>query len=247
MMKARTISTLATLALAGLCACVHGIEPEGPGGEGGSAAVGPGGGGDASTVGVGGSGPATTSAAATGGSSSVTAASSTASSGTAASGSATVASSSASGSPVMGVSIEYKADNTPTNNSINPHFRVANSGSSPVDLTNITIRYWYTKETGSMTQVFHCDWAKIDCGNLGGAFTVASGMNADHYLEITFTGGSVAAGDNSGPIQLRFNMQDYAAFDETNDYSYDASKTAFAPWDKVTAYSGGQLIWGTEP
>jgi hypothetical protein len=147
----------------------------------------------------------------------------------------------------MGVSIEYKADNTPSNNSINPHFRVANSGSSAVDLTSITIRYWYTKETGSMMQVFHCDWAKIDCGNLGGAFTVASGMNADHYLEITFTGGSVAPGEDSGPIQLRFNMQDYAAFDETNDYSYDASKTVFAPWDKVTAYSGGQLIWGTEP
>ncbi|MFP6683402.1 MAG: cellulose binding domain-containing protein [Polyangiaceae bacterium] len=241
MMKARRISTLATLALAGLCACVHGIEPEGPGGDGGSAAVGPGGGGDASTVGSGGSGTATNSAAATGGSS-VTAASSTAANGT-----ATVASSSASGSPVMGVNIEYKADNTPSNNSINPHFRVANSGSSAVDLTNITIRYWYTKETGSMTQVFHCDWAKIDCGNLGGAFTAASGMNADHYLEVTFTGGSVAPGDNSGPIQLRFNMSDYAAFDETNDYSYDASKTAFAPWDKVTAYSGGQLIWGTEP
>jgi hypothetical protein len=241
------ILAVAGLCASVLCACVQGIEPTGPGGEGGddSSSAGPGGGGDASAVGSGGDG-ATASGSGVGG-----AASSSAASGSTGGASASSSvSSSATGSPVTGVSIEYKTgDNTPNNNSINPHFRIVNGGATTVDLSNITIRYWYTIEAGSTTHQLHCDWAMLDCATITpvGSFAPASGMNADHYLEISFGGGSVAAGGDSGPIQLRFNKDDWSLFDETNDYSWDATKTMFAAWDKVTAYSGGRLIWGTEP
>src|SRR5262249_27454903 len=34
---------------------------------------------------------------------------------------------------------------------------------------------------------------------------------------------------------------------EGNDYSYDATKTSFADWTKVTLYRNGTLVWGAEP
>jgi len=118
-----------------------------------------------------------------------------------------------------------------------------------VALDGLSIRYYYTIEpNGSQTEVFHCDYAKIGCAMLNGTFKTTSGVNADHYLEVTFTGGlMIAAGDSTGEIQARYNKSDYGAYDETNDYSFDPTKTAFATWDKVTLYSNGTLIWGTQP
>ena len=88
----------------------------------------------------------------------------------------------------------------------------------------------------------------ISCGNLApGSFSTTSGTDADHYLEISFTGGMLGPGDQTGEIQGRFHTDDYAALDESNDYSYDGTKTSFTDHTEVTAYDGGQLVWGTEP
>lgn len=116
-------------------------------------------------------------------------------------------------------------------------------------LDQLSIRYYYTLEpNGSQTEVFHCDYAKINCANLTGTFKTTAGTNADHYLEITFMGGlTLAANDSTGEIQARYNKSDYAAYDEANDYSFDPTKTALTTWDKVTLYHNGTLVWGMEP
>jgi cellulose 1,4-beta-cellobiosidase len=36
-------------------------------------------------------------------------------------------------------------------------------------------------------------------------------------------------------------------FDQTNDYSFDPTKTSYANWTHMTLYQGGTLVWGTEP
>jgi len=146
--------------------------------------------------------------------------------------------------------VQYKAaDVNAANNEIKPHFNIVNSSGSAVSLDQISIRYYYTIEpNGSQTEVFHCDYAMINCANVAGTFKTTSGVNADHYLEVTFTGGlMIAAGGSTGEIQTRYNKMDYANYDETNDYSFDPTKTVFTDWDKVTLYSGGVLVWGTEP
>jgi hypothetical protein len=135
------------------------------------------------------------------------------------------------------------------NNEIKPHLNIVNNSGSAVALNELSIRYYYTLETnGSQTEVFHCDYAKINCPNLTGSFKTTSGVNADHYLEITLTGDlMIAANDSSGEIQGRYNKSDYATYDETNDYSFDPTKTSFTTWDKVTLYHNGTLVWGMEP
>ncbi|MDC3957074.1 hypothetical protein KEG38_24645 [Polyangium jinanense] len=144
----------------------------------------------------------------------------------------------------------YKASDTnATNAEIKPHFNIVNGSDVSVPLAELQIRYYYTLETnGSQTEVFHCDYALVGCGKVSGAFMTTSGANADHYLEVTFSGADVLTpGQQSGEIQARYNKMDYASYDETNDYSFDPTKTAFADWDKVTLYHNGALVWGVEP
>ncbi|MFS1512081.1 glycoside hydrolase family 9 protein [Chengkuizengella sp. SCS-71B] len=153
--------------------------------------------------------------------------------------------------PVMGdLVLQYKAGDTNANdNHFKPHFNIVNNGDSPVSLHDLTIRYYYTIDS-NQSQQFHCDYATIGCANLNGTFvTMSPSSGADHYLEVSFTpsAGSISAGGQSGEIQTRNNKIDWSNYDETNDYSFDASKPQFTDWDHVTLYQNGQLVWGIEP
>ncbi|MEP6652647.1 MAG: hypothetical protein ABJA82_04785, partial [Myxococcales bacterium] len=77
-----------------------------------------------------------------------------------------------------------------------------------------------------------------------------------HYVEITFkaTAGTLAAGGQlSSAIQTQFHYVDWPRVVRTNDYSFDATKTALTDWNRVTLYHcpppGGacSLVWGSEP
>jgi chitodextrinase len=72
---------------------------------------------------------------------------------------------------------------------------------------------------------------------------------ANTYLQLSFSAGagSLAAGQQSGEIQTRLHSQNWSNYTESNDYSYDATKTVFADWTRVTLYRNGTLIWGAEP
>lgn len=61
-----------------------------------------------------------------------------------------------------------------------------------------------------------------------------------------FTSGSLAAGADSGDLQLRMAKSDWSNFDESDDYSRGAN-SSYADAAKVTVYVAGTLVWGTEP
>lgn len=146
------------------------------------------------------------------------------------------------------VRLQYKAaDTNAADNAVKPHFNVVNDGRSAIALEDLTIRYWYTLEPNAPNQVFWCDYARIDCSNVRGTFVAEARTGATHYLQVSFTSGSLAAEADTGEIQTRFNKEDWSLFDESDDYSFDPSKTAFADWPKVTLYLDGMLIWGQEP
>lgn len=70
---------------------------------------------------------------------------------------------------------------------------------------------------------------------------------ADYYLQVGFTSaaGTVAPGNRE--IHMRVHKTNWAAYNETNDYSFDPTKSAFADWTRATIYRNGALVWGTEP
>jgi len=149
------------------------------------------------------------------------------------------------------VSLEVKYANLDGNDSdpaIKPGLRIENTGTTDIDLSRVTLRYWFTKDSGNGTFQGFCDYAEIGCGQVRTSFGAVSPTRpgADSYLEVGFGGGKAEIGGSTGVLQLRFNKTDYSNFDETDDYSH-GSNTAYAVTPKVTAYLNGTLIWGTEP
>ncbi|MDP5275784.1 cellulose binding domain-containing protein [Chengkuizengella sp. 2205SS18-9] len=147
--------------------------------------------------------------------------------------------------------LQYRSgDINATDNQFKPHFNIVNNGSEDIALSDLTIRYYYTLD-GNQSEQFNCDYATIGCENVNGTHyqMASSTAEADHYMEITFTAGAgtISAGEQSGEIQTRTNKADWSNYDETNDYSFDASITSFTDWDDVTLYYNGQLVWGIEP
>jgi hypothetical protein len=132
-----------------------------------------------------------------------------------------------------------------------PHFQINNKGTTTVDLSTLKIRYFFTKDGMPATdQTFDCDYALIMCGKLSFAFGAWTGTNADEYAEVSFqaAAGSLAPGATTGEIQANLHSTDYQyTFNQTNDYSFDPTKTTFTDWTNVTLYQNGTLVWGTEP
>lgn len=141
-----------------------------------------------------------------------------------------------------GLVVLYKAgDTNATDGQIKPHFNIRNNGTNAVPLSELKMRYYFSKD-GSESMSAWIDWAQIGQSNIATAFT-------DDYVELSFTtgAGSLAAGSQSGDIQLRMAKSNWSNFDESNDYSYDGTKTSFTEWNRVTLYRNGTLVWGIEP
>jgi hypothetical protein len=148
-----------------------------------------------------------------------------------------------------GLVVQYKAgDTNATDNQIKPHLNLKNTGTTAVSLSNVKVRYYFTKE-GSAGMNAWIDWAQIGGTNIQVTFGSAAGSGADTYAELTFTAGAgtLAPGGQTGDIQLRMAKTDWTNFNEANDYSFDPTKTAYADWSQMTLYLNGTLVWGVEP
>ncbi|WP_445670961.1 cellulose binding domain-containing protein [Paenibacillus sp. FSL P4-0502] len=147
------------------------------------------------------------------------------------------------------LTLQYRAgDTNATDNQIKPYFNIKNNGTAAVNLSDLKIRYYFTKDS-NQTLNSAIDWAQVGNNNIQVAFADYTGTNADTYVELSFTSaaGSIPAGGQSGDIQLRIYKSDWTNFNEANDYSFDATKTAYTNWDKVTLYQSDALVWGIAP
>lgn len=153
--------------------------------------------------------------------------------------------------PTGEVKVQYRTDDTGENdNQIRAQFKVVNNGTETISLSDVKVRYYYTID-GDASQQFNVDYAVVGSGNVSGSFAKLepASPGADYYFEIGFapTAGMLAPGEDSGEIQIRIHKSDWSNYAEGDDYSRDATKSAYADWDKVTAYLGDSLVWGIEP
>jgi Cellulose binding domain len=160
-------------------------------------------------------------------------------------------------SPPATLSAALKAVNIGNVQFITINVHLTNNGTSAIPLTQVTVRYWYTLDGGTATQTPNCDYTFLP-GNCSSIVYSASSFvtmttpkaTADHYFQFGFASGAgslAASGGTTSDMQLRWNKNDFTNFTQTNDYSYNASTTAWVTTTKVTAYLNGALVYGTEP
>lgn len=143
--------------------------------------------------------------------------------------------------------IQYRYGDTATDNKIKPEMKLVNTTASAISLSDVKIRYWFTKDDTAAPTIY-CDFATVNCSNLTQRIVALSPArtNADSYLEIAFTSGagSIAGGANQ---TIKVRLQKTTAYNDNNDYSFDAGKTDYLDWSRITVYRGSTLVWGTEP
>jgi len=125
---------------------------------------------------------------------------------------------------------------------IRANFRVSKTALGHLPLHLVTFRYWYTPDDVT-NQTFECQYAEVGLENITHTF-------GPDYIEIGF---QAAAGDlnppgDTGEIQVSIHDASYAnSYDQSNDYSFDASMTSYDVNQRISVYYCGQLIGGTEP
>ncbi|MCF2535587.1 glycoside hydrolase family 6 protein [Streptomyces sp. FB2] len=151
--------------------------------------------------------------------------------------------------PSGGLKVAYKNnDSSATDNAIRPGLRITNTGSAALDLTGVTARYYFTRDGGSSTVSAWCDYAAVGCSNVKLRVVPLSSpvAGADAYLEVGFSAGSLAAGRDTGDIQVRMAKSDWSAFDETDDHSRGTA-TTYTDAPAIPGYLGSALAWGAPP
>lgn len=143
----------------------------------------------------------------------------------------------------------FNGNTSASTNGISPKFKVVNTGDSAIQLSDVTLRYYYTID-GEHEQSFWCDWANIGSEHVTSTFVKLENPvdGADYYLELGFTSsaGTLAPGQ-SADIQARFSKNNWSNYNQADDYSFKASSSQFADNEQVTGYMNDQLVWGIEP
>lgn len=143
----------------------------------------------------------------------------------------------------------FNPDKSATINQIGMNFRIKNTGTTPVNLANVKVRYYYTID-GEKPQSFWCDYSNIGSSKITSQYVKLSVpvTGSDGYMEIGFTSdaGNLAAG-SSVDIYSRIAKNDWSSYTQTNDYSFNSQATSFVSWNKTPAYISGSKVWGNEP
>jgi hypothetical protein len=135
--------------------------------------------------------------------------------------------------------------------SVEPDVNLVNTGTQAIPLSSLKIRYYFTRENPAVPVRVKCWFTALP----GGCATVTGQVvalnppvsGADSYLEIGFTGGTLAAGASTGEVLVGVNKTDWSDFDQRNDYSYTSRGEVFTDWDKIAVYRDGVLVWGVPP
>jgi len=136
-----------------------------------------------------------------------------------------------------------------------PAMQVNNDSGKGFSMHDMEVRYWFTSDIGGAAGVTQSTQFQGSQG-LDGAIVMSvvpvipARPMADSYLSLNFSSepASVDIGAGSYANFLVYvTRSDGGTYDQSNDYSYNASGSALTVTDRVTVYYKGALIYGTEP
>ncbi|SES85518.1 glycoside hydrolase family 9 protein [[Clostridium] polysaccharolyticum] len=142
--------------------------------------------------------------------------------------------------------VDGKGANTET--TIQRKYVIENTGTKPVDLSKVTVRYYFTKDSKA-EQRFYCDAAGMQLDGDPWYYRAAECVEADFvtirgdecYMEMSFKDleYELQPGKNIA-LDTRFANANWGNMDQSNDYS-------FAGGDTIVMMYDGDVIQGMEP
>lgn len=135
-----------------------------------------------------------------------------------------------------------------TKNTIRSTINIKNTGTVPVNLSDIKVRYWFTND-GNEQNSFVCEYAVVGTDKVkGNIFKVDSPVaKADSYCEIGFTNDAGRLAPNGSTGDIPFRIESTSDYDQTNDYSYNSKMDELGDNSNITAYVMDTLKYGIEP
>ncbi len=146
-----------------------------------------------------------------------------------------------------GVRVLYATDRTETvTNNPSMHLKVMNAGPSAIRLGALEVRYWFNPDDPSgKKQVVDVDWASVGSNSVG---TKVVQINPQlEYMALTFGSGDKLLDPGAAlEVAVRLHKDDWSPYNQKNHYSFSLG-TEQKENSKITAYSAGKLVWGSEP
>jgi endoglucanase len=223
---------------------------------GGTSAGGTSAGGSAGTSASGGKAGTSSGGTSSGGTSS---GAGTSSGGSVSGGNAGTSASGGSGGSVSGngVTVQYRVV---TADAMTPYIQcelyVKNAGPNTFAVSDLKVRYYFTDDV-RMPTTFSLNFSHIATSGANQDLSVTetsmamvpTAPTADTYLEFSFSSShsTLAAGETLD-FSWRYNPTNQNfSFNQTNDYTFDATKTNPTDWSHVVAFQNGTVIWGAVP
>jgi hypothetical protein len=158
--------------------------------------------------------------------------------------------------PTNGFQVLYKCVGTNAMASaIQAETTIDDVGPATVPLNELTLRYYFSNElTG--TPLIDIGFSGLNPGfhDLKSSETtqVVKVQNptftADNYLEFGFGSGTgLIAPGQSVIIAWQLHGPGFPNLNQSNDYSFDPTKTSAVAWERVVLMRAGFVIWGTPP
>lgn len=151
-----------------------------------------------------------------------------------------------------GVSVQALNAAPDASQQISMTVQVTNTGTAPLPLNEVSLRYWFTNDTGSGDLGVRCTFvggARLSCGDLTTSIDIVdpTRIGGDRAMVVGLGGDVLAPGRSTGAAQLQiYRDGSNDPFDQRDDHSRITS-TALADAPTITAYRNGRLVWGVEP
>ncbi|HOJ78884.1 MAG TPA: glycoside hydrolase [Bacillota bacterium] len=133
-------------------------------------------------------------------------------------------------------------------NTIAPRFKIINSGTVPVNLETVKIRYFYTLDTEAPQQ-FEYRGGTLPATAVIGTVNKLNVLvpQANYYLEVGFnnTAGTLEPG-NEVEVRVAFSIQG-GIYRQDNDFSFNPDQGGMVAWNQIAGYINDGLCWGSEP
>ncbi|MBN2533508.1 MAG: S8 family serine peptidase [Spirochaetales bacterium] len=143
--------------------------------------------------------------------------------------------------PVTDILLKYKCEESQSiTSNIKMCIRISSRDTKHIYLSDITIRYYYTKEGTSEEEVI-IDDASIQKSNI-------LPSSEDGYINIGFNqDAGILQDTDSFEFHLRMYKLDYTNYDQSNDYSFDPLCNDYNFYKRISMFVKGNRVWGYSP